>query len=87
MAGDKIVEAIDQIDMSDLELPSFAIYKNPEDYPGKTVARLFEKDCPTDVVIIRKDVRELHQLFRYRTRMSFMPPLPGDSANLVGVWM
>ena len=48
---DKIVEAIDQIDMSDLELPSFAIYKNPKDYPGKTVARLFEKDCPTDIVI------------------------------------
>ena len=54
MTGDKIVEAIDQIDMSDLELPSFAIYKNPKDYPGKTVARLFEKDRPTDVVIIGK---------------------------------
>ena len=87
MAGDKIVEAIDQIDMSDLKLPSFAIYKNLKDYSGKTVARLFEKDRPTDVVIIGKDVRELHKLFRYRTRMSFMPPLPGDPANLVGVWL
>ena len=51
---DKIVEVIDQIDMSDLELPSFAIYKNPKDYPGKAVARLFEKEYPTDVVIIKK---------------------------------
>ena len=53
---DKIVEVIDQIDMSDLELPSFAIYKNPKDYPGKAVARLFEKEYPTDVVIIKKDL-------------------------------
>lgn len=39
---DKIAEDIDQIDMSELKLPSFAIYKNPTDYPGKSVARLFE---------------------------------------------
>ena len=85
--NDKIVEDIEQIDMSKLTLPSFAIYKNPTDYPGKSVARLFEGDKPTDVVLIKKNVRELHSLFRNRTRLTFFPPLPGDPGNLVGVWM
>lgn len=85
--SDKIVESIAQIDMSELKLPSFAVYKNPTDYPGKSVARLFEGDNPTDVVIIKKNVRELHSLFRNQTRMTFFPPLPGDFRNLVGVWM
>ena len=85
--NDKIVEEIEQIDMSEMKLPSFAIYKNPTDYPGKSVARLFEGDKPTNVVIIKKNIRELHTLFRYRTRMTFLPKLPGDPENLVGVWM
>ena len=85
--NDKIVEDIYQIDMSELKLPSFAVYKNPTDYPGKSVARLFEGDKPTNVVIIKKNVRELHSLFRNQTRMTFFPPLPGDFRNLVGVWM
>lgn len=87
MVEDKIVENLDQIDMSGMKLPSFAIYKNPTDYPGKSIARLFEGEKPTNVVIIKKNVRELHALFRYRTRMTFLPPLPGDAYNLVGVWM
>ena len=85
--NDKIVEDIEQIDMSGLELPSFAIYKNPTDYPGKSVARLFEGDKPTNVVLIKKNVRELHSILRDRTRLTFFPPLPGDFGNLVGVWM
>ena len=84
---DKIIEEIEQIDMSERKLPSFAIYKNPTDYPGKSVARLFEGDKPTNVVIIKKNIRELHTLFRYRTRMTFLPKLPGDPENRVGVWM
>lgn len=84
---DKIIEEIEQIDMSEMKLPSFAIYKNPTDYPGKSVARLFEGDHPTNVVLIKKNVRELHSIFRDRTRLTFFPPLPGDSGNLVGVWM
>lgn len=85
--NDKIIEDIEQIDMSEMELPSFAIYKNPTDYHGKSVARLFEGDKPTNVVLIKKNVRELHSIFRDRTRLTFFQPLPGDSGNLVGVWM
>lgn len=84
---DVIVENIAQIDMSEMKIPSFAIYKNPTDYPGKSVARLFEGSRPTNIVIVRKNVKELHTLFRYHTRLMFLPATPWDPQNLVGVWM
>lgn len=87
MIKDKIAVDLEQIDMGGLKLPSFAVYKNPTDYPNKSVARLFEGEKPTNVVIVKKNVRELHNLFRYRTRMTFLPKMPGDPENLVGVWM
>ena len=87
MTKDKKVEHINQIDMSNLKFPTFAVYQNPKDYPGRCVARLFEGERPTNIVIIRKRAHELHQLFRNETRMMFLPKLPGDPENLVGVWM
>lgn len=84
---DEGIEHINQIDMSNVKIPTFAIYQNPKDYPGRCVARLFDGEQPTNIVIIRKRAHELHQLFRNETRMMFLPKLPGDPENLVGVWM
>lgn len=84
---DRTIEHIEQIDMRGLKFPTFAVYQNTKDYPGKCVARLFEGERPTNIVIIRRRAHEIHQIFKNETRMMFLPKLPGDPENLVGVWM
>lgn len=55
---DKKVQSVKEIDFSDLVLPMIAVYKNPEDYPNDCVARVFDLERPTNIVIIKKTVRD-----------------------------
>lgn len=42
------------IDFSGLVLPIIAVYKNPEDYPNDCVARVFDLERPTNVIIVKE---------------------------------
>ena len=87
IARDQIIEHIKQINIYDFELPNFMVYRSPKGYPGKCVARLFKGEHPTNIVIVRKNASEMHQLFRDETKMAFFPRTQWDPENLVGLWM
>lgn len=42
------------IDFSGLVLPIIVVYKNPEDYPNDCVARVFDLERPTNVIIVKE---------------------------------
>lgn len=83
---DLIANSLEEIDIDEMFCPMFAIFVNSLEYPGVCVARLFDLDRPTNVVIVRENVREMNKLFR-NTRLMFWPRDPKDPKELVGTWM
>lgn len=83
---DVIVHDIRQIDLSEITMAIFAVYDRPVDYPDHCVARLFDVDKPTNIVIKRSTVKEMQGYFR-QTALMFHPRDNGDPGNLVGTWM
>lgn len=47
------------VDISELQCPIIAIYIHPEDYPEAAVARVFDLDKPTNIIIVRENEEEL----------------------------
>lgn len=83
---DEIVNSLEELDTDEMFYPSFGVFLNTTDYLGVCVARLFDLDKPTNVVIVRENVREMNKLFR-NTRLMFWPRDPKDPKELVGTWM
>lgn len=81
-----IVESINEVDMSGLSMPIIAVYKNPEDYPDKCVARIFDMDAPTNVIILTDNVNQIQQELR-KFGMHFLDREPGDIPALVGTYI
>lgn len=84
---DKKVQSVQEIEFSDLVLPMIAVYRNPEDYPNYCVARVFDLERPTNIVIIKKTVREIKEDIEQHTGMVFLNREVGDVLSLVGVYL
>ena len=55
------VKSFFEVDASDLKQMIICVYKGPEDYPDKCVARIFDGTKPTNIVIIRESVEEIRE--------------------------
>lgn len=84
---EKRIQSIQEVDFSGLKVPMLAVYKNPEDFPGYCVARVYDLDKPTDTVMVKKTLTEIEMDIRKHTSMVFLPRGAEDVASLVGVWM
>ena len=84
---DKIVNSIQQIDLSDLKIPVAAVYNKPLDYPDKCVARIFDLDKPTNAVVIKDELESLMNDIKDNTNLTFLQRGAEDVESLVGVWM
>ena len=84
---DKIVEKITQVDYTKIEVPMYAVYRNPANYPGKYVARLYDVDKPTNIVIIKDTLEEMQEYFDQKTSFIYFRRGAGDVPELVGVWV
>lgn len=81
------VNSISEVDFSGLGMPCIAVYNSPEDFPGRSVARVFDLDKPTDTVIVRDNPIEIAADIRRYTGMAFIPRMQEDVPSLIGVWM
>lgn len=83
---DKQVENITQISLNKIRFPIIAVYKNPLDYPGKVVARVFDLNIPTEIMLLKETVEEMQQELK-KTGMVFVQRTPNDHPSLVGTWI
>lgn len=83
----KVVASINQVDMSNMKMPMIAVYEHPDDFPEKCVARVFDLDKPTNVILIRDTVEELQEEIRKNTSKVFLLRGAEDVRTLVGVWV
>lgn len=81
------VHSIGEVDMSGLHVPAVVIYEHPEDDQEMCVARVFDLDKPTNVVIRKKTVQELMQDIQTNTTMYFIRRGADDAPCLIGVYM
>lgn len=84
----KEVKSFSEVDISELRQPSVCVYRHPEDYPDKCVARIFDGTRPTDTAIIRNTVDEI----RLDISRSFPDMLPfarckEDYKSIVESWI
>jgi len=56
---DVVIESFNQVNVSRMKMPFIVLYDHPKDYSENYVARLFDVNKPTNVVIISKDLEEL----------------------------
>ena len=67
-------------------VPVIVVYKSPNDYPGKYVARLFDLDMPTRLVFVADSYVELTDRIPVQ-QLTRMDRNQQDDPAIVEVWM
>lgn len=75
----KEVKSFAQVDIRELRQAIICVYKNPEDFPDKCVARIFEGGKPTNIIITRETVDELRK--DIKAAFPYMIPIPRSAAD------
>lgn len=55
------VKSFSEVDTSELKQQIICVYRRPEDYPDKCVARIFDGTKPTNTAITRETVEEIRE--------------------------
>lgn len=84
---DKKVQSVQEVDFGDWALPMIAVYKNPDDYPGYYVARVFNLERPTNVIIVKESLKEIMEDIEEHTDMIFFDQRLDDVSSLVGIYL
>lgn len=84
----KEVKSFAEVDTSDLRQPIICVFRNPEDYPDKCVARIFDGTKPTNIVITRETVDEIRKdiVSRFPDKLPFAR-CKEDHKNVVESWI
>jgi len=66
-------------------LSLWTVYDSPSDYPGRFVARRFELNRPTRLVLVASSLEGVRRLLP--PGLYCLPRLPGDEPHIVEVWL
>lgn len=66
-------------------LPMITIYKHPDDYPEKYVARVWDANHPTHIIALADTLEEIRQTIP--PNMTRLPHMAGDDPCIVEVWL
>lgn len=64
--NDEIVDNFKGIDFSGFKMPLITVYRSPIDYKGKFVARLFDLNRPTNLIVVKENIDEVRKTIPYR---------------------
>ena len=84
---DNNIQSFKDVDFSNVSVPFIALFRGPDDYPGKYVARLFDLDKPTNAVMVRDGLEEIEEDIKTNTNLVFVERGTEDVKSLLGVWM
>lgn len=84
----KEVRSFAEVDTSSLRQPIICVFRNPEDYPDKCVARIFDGTKPTNIVITRDTVEEIRKdiVSRFPDKLPFAR-CKEDHKSVVESWI
>lgn len=82
---DILVKKFSKEILEETRVPLITIYNSPRDYPNKYMARLFDLDAPTKIIMVFDDISEVYE---YIPRgMVYFPRFPDDDPCIVGVYL
>lgn len=86
--SDVNIRTFGNADLSGITMPMIAVYKNPADYPGWFVARVFDHGRPLNIHIRRRTVEEIRAdiIRRFPGMIPFAPGAEDDS-HIVETWI
>lgn len=84
---EKRVNSMSEVDLTGLSWPTVSVYRLPKDYPEKYVARVYDLDKPTNVVMIKDTLEELQEDIRKNTGLMYIPRCMEDHKVVEGVWI
>lgn len=89
MHKEKIMESMRQVDFSNLRFPLIVVYKNPRDYPGSYVARIWDgaRNLPTDTLIMRKTLQEIREDIKSAGFIIRIIRHQGEDPVIVETWL
>lgn len=86
--SDVNIRTFGNADLSGITMPMIAVYRNPADYPGWFVARVFDHGQPLNIHIRRRKIEEIHADI-IKTFPGMIPFAPGaeDDSCIVETWV
>ena len=84
---DKIATSIQEINVEDIRLQIIAVFENQEDYPAKSIGRIFELTKPTDTVIVKDTLEELQKDIQTHWIGIFFQRTEFDVPSMKGCWV
>lgn len=89
MHKEKIMENMRQVDFSNLRFPLIVVYKNPRDYPGVYVARIWDgaRNLPTDTLIMRKTLQEIREDIKSAGFITWSIRQQWDDPVIAEIWL
>lgn len=89
MKENVIVESLQQVDFSELDLPLVTIYEKPLDFPDAFVARVWDGKGPkpTNTMIKRNTIQEIREDIMAAGFETVFPRAEGDELHIVETWM
>lgn len=83
----KEIKTLKDIDFTSLKLPAVAIYDSPSDYPGKIVARLWDKGEPTETILIKDNIDDMREDINQAGLTCHIPRGKSDDPCIVECWI
>lgn len=86
--SDVNIRTFGNAELSGITMPMIAVYKNPADYLGWFVARVFDHGRPLNIHIRRRRIEEIHADI-IKTFPGMIPFAPGaeDDSHIVETWV
>ena len=83
---DRVVRAFDRARLAkQTKMPLIVVYNNPEDYPNKYVARVWDVNRPTALVAVADTLEEIREAIPQE--MYNIGRQPQDDPCIVEVWL
>lgn len=83
----KNVVSMKNVDFSEMKLPMIVVFEKPLDFPNKYIARVFECEKPTNVIIIRDSLQEIRDDITAAGFFVCMGRTEKDALSIVETWM
>ncbi|WP_417898226.1 hypothetical protein ABN702_18580 [Bacillus haimaensis] len=78
---DQLINSFSDINMKEYSMPIICIYNSPSDYKGMFVARLFDVNKPTPIILMRLTLDAIRS--EIPVGFTLVPKSAGEDANIV----
>lgn len=82
---DFILNNFDNVDFTQIKVPIITVYDHPADYPKMLVARIWDMNKPTNVIVMNENINILRALIP--KNMTMFQPAQKDDPCIKEIWL